>query len=139
MNSTLNSAASASLARLAAAVKGGSINAYSDEGDRRKRAFHSNGKVVLRAVAAALGLAEGSYDIRSNKAGIAVCGEVTLHAEGIYIQLSQGLMGDKFMYRSCKGRKDYTGGTNCWMSFSTLTENFDGAIGAFRAALANYR
>jgi hypothetical protein len=88
-----------------------------------KLAFHSKSRAVLRAVAKELGLQSGSYDIRSNLGGTAVSGEVILHGESIYIVFSQGGMGTQdFMYRSCKGRKDYSGGANQWMKFDDLLD-----------------
>lgn len=99
------------------------IDAYSDAGAQRKRMFHTLGKSVARMLAAELDLPAGSYDIRSNLGGIAVCGEVTLHGEWIYVQLSQTPTGGhRFMYRSCRGRKDYTGGPNCWLDFQQLLD-----------------
>lgn len=96
----------------------------------RKLAFHSKGKAVLRAVAKELGLQSGSYDIRSNLGGVAVSGEMTLHGERIYISLSD--MG--FMYRSCQGRKDYTGGANHWMKWDSLLD-LPRACQAFKAVM----
>lgn len=49
----------------------------------------------------------------------------------IYIQLCQGSNRDAFMYRSCKGRKDYTGGPNRWMKWSTLANHTEQAIFLF--------
>jgi hypothetical protein len=77
------------------------------------------GRRVLRAIAAELGLQSGTFDIRSNLGGTAVAGEITLHGEHIYIQFSEG---DSFMYRSCEGRKDYTGGANHWMLYDDLLD-----------------
>ncbi len=91
------------------------INCYSAAGTLRKKAFHREGRKFLRQVATDLGLGPDSYDLRSNPGGIAVSGEVTLHAEGIYIQLSQSVGGPggiSVLYRSCRGRKDYSGGQN---------------------------
>src|SRR3546814_7738569 len=47
----------------------------------------------MRRLADALALDEGSFDIRSNKGGPAVSGEVTLHGEDVWVQLSLGLSG----------------------------------------------
>lgn len=80
-------------------------------GEERKLALHRSTASALRKVADELGLAKGSYDIRSNKAGPACSGEVTLHGESVYIQAG-GLCG--VLVRSCKGRKDYGGGANHW-------------------------
>jgi hypothetical protein len=79
-----------------------------------KRLFHSRARSQLRRLATALGLLPGSYDLRSNPAGIAVSGEITLHADRLYVQASQSAMGNGngILFRTCKGRKDYVGGPN---------------------------
>lgn len=88
-----------------------------------KAAFHSEGKAVLRKLAKALGLTPGTYDIRSNMGGIAVSGEVTLHGENLYVQFAQSFGGNNgFMWRTCKGRKDYTGGRNNWSQWEALAD-----------------
>ena len=103
---------------------------YNEEG---KAQFHRLGKKVLKEVAAKMGLTPGSFDIRSNMGGIAVSGEVTLHGEHIYIQLSQGSFYKMFMYRHCNGRQDYSGGRNRWMNFLELID-MDKAVIAFKDA-----
>jgi hypothetical protein len=101
-----------------------------------KDKWHRLGKKVCKQIADVLGLTPNTYDIRSNKGGIAVSGEVTLHAEHIYIQFAQSCVGGhQFMYRSCKGRKDYTGGTNRWMSFEQLRDNLPVAIAKFKEVI----
>ena len=90
------------------------INSYSTEGDLKKKAFHLQGKKFLKALAKELGI-EAACDVRSNLGGMAVSGEVTLHGEGIYVQLYESCVGGRgisVLYRSCKGRKDYSGGQN---------------------------
>lgn len=105
------------------------VDAYSDAGTERKVTLHKSGRSWLRYVAEALGLEPGSYDVRSNMGGIAVSGEVTLHGESIYVQLSESCLhpGISIMYRSCKGRKDYTGGSNNFQRLADLVdkENLD--------------
>lgn len=98
------------------------VDAYSDAGAARKDTLHKAGRSWLRYVAASLGLEPGTYDIRSNQGGIAVSGEVTLHGENIYVQLSESCLhpGISVMSRTCKGRKDYTGGNNTFHRFSDL-------------------
>lgn len=89
-----------------------------------KRAFHRNGRRQIQALAYALGLRPGSYDIRSNQGGIAVSGEVTLHADNLYVQLSQSCLTTLpgILFRSCQGRKDYTGGPNKFANANLLNE-----------------
>src|SRR3546814_14054234 len=62
----------------------------------------------------ALDFAPASFDLRSNQGGIAVSGEITLHHEHVYVQVCQPATGadSGILIRSCKGRRDYTGGPN---------------------------
>jgi hypothetical protein len=92
--------------------------------ERAKKLFHFDGRKALRALADALGLSDESYDIRSNRGGIAVSGEVTLHGENIYVQLSLGCMGAgrEVMFRKVAGRKDYVGDRNNWASVHELLQ-----------------
>ena len=87
-----------------------------------KRLFHSRAKSQLRRVATALGLEPGSYDLRSNQAGIAVSGEITLHGDRLYVQVSQSAIGHHsgVLFRTCRGRKDYVGGPNNFASLDLL-------------------
>jgi hypothetical protein len=89
-----------------------------------KRQFHDHARRQLRKLATALGLPVGSYDLRSNPAGIAVSGEVTLHAEHLYVQASQPAFGGDtgILFRTCEGRKDYLGGPNSLASLDLLHE-----------------
>jgi hypothetical protein len=87
-----------------------------------KRLFHSRAKSQLRRIATALGLEPGSYDLRSNQAGIAVSGEITLHGDS---PLRAGLpIGDGLPQRrpvsDLQGRKDYVGGPNNFASLDLL-------------------
>jgi len=99
----------------------GRFDTYADEA---KRQFASKGKKVLKALAKEMRLPEGSYDIRWNPGGPAVSGDIILHGESIYVDLSQTCLGLDygFMYRTCKGRKDYTGGTNRWAKWDVLLD-----------------
>jgi len=87
-----------------------------------KRLFHSRARSQLRRLATALGLEPGSYDLRSSQAGIAVSGEITLHSDHLYVQVSQSAMGyhSGILFRTCKGRKDFVGGTNNFASLDLL-------------------
>jgi hypothetical protein len=90
----------------------------------QKRLFHTNGRKRLRALAAKLGFAEGSFDLRSNQGGIAVSGEVTLHHDRLYVQICQPATGSDtgILIRCCKHRQDYTGGPNHFASLSDLDD-----------------
>jgi hypothetical protein len=90
--------------------------------DGAKRAFHSHARRQLKQLANALGLAPGSYDLRSNQGGIAVSGEVTLHADRLYVQACQPATGHDsgILFRTCQDRKDYHGGPNNFASLDFL-------------------
>ena len=100
------------------------INGYSDAAHEAKEAFHKDGKTFLASVATALGLSNADYDLRSNKAGVAVSGEVTLHSDHLYLQLSESSIhrGVSLLYRSCSSRKDYTGHQNHFISAQDLRD-----------------
>jgi hypothetical protein len=98
-----------------------------------KVAFHRAAKTLLGRLAKRLDQSggpstESGYGprdpIRSNKGGIAVSGEITLHYERLYIQVHQSILGPNaaVLYRSCEGLKDYTGGTNNFMSLEALID-----------------
>jgi hypothetical protein len=89
-----------------------------------KARFHRKGRALLREIARLMKIPEGTYEIRSNMGGIAVSGEVILHSENIYVQLSQSFIGPDagVMYRRCNGRKDCCGGRNHWMSWAQLLD-----------------
>ena len=108
-----------------ALTKTDTLNAYSDAGHKRKLAFHNEGKKFLAKIAAELGLSSAAYDLRNNEAGAAVSGEVTLHTDTFYMQLSEGSTrrGVSMLYRSCKGRKDYCGGQNNTVAVKDLEDD----------------
>jgi hypothetical protein len=54
----------------------------------KKRLFHRHARRQLMLLAAALGLGDSDYDVRSNEGGIAVSAEAILHTERLYVQLS---------------------------------------------------
>ena len=87
-----------------------------------KHLFHAHARRQLRALAKALDLGDGEYDLRSNEAGIAVSGEVTLHSDHLYVQVSQPATGSDtgILFRSCEGRRDYVGGVNNFASLDSL-------------------
>jgi hypothetical protein len=87
-----------------------------------KRLFHTQARRQLLDLALALGFAPGAYDLRSNAGGIAVSGEITLHADRLYVQVSQPATGSNtgILFRSCEGRRDYVGGRNNFASLDLL-------------------
>ncbi|MET2831254.1 hypothetical protein [Mesorhizobium shangrilense] len=92
--------------------------------EQQKRRFHTTARSWLKKLAAELALPPGSYIVRSNKAGVAISGEVTLHHDGVYIQFGQfGLSsGHGILIRTCKGRKDYIGGPNHFVALTMLDD-----------------
>jgi hypothetical protein len=76
--------------------------------------FHQKGRAALRALAKELWLPSKSFDIRSSPGGVAVSGEIILHGESVYIQISQPATGadSGVLIRSCSARRDYEGGRN---------------------------
>lgn len=88
-----------------------------------KDAFHSEAKRVLKTLADKLGLKAGEYDLRSNKGGIGVGGEVTLHSDTLYVQIYKSMFSKSdVMYRRCNGRKDYTGEANHFAEVARMFE-----------------
>lgn len=92
--------------------------------DEQKRRFHSTARSRLKKLAAELNLATGTHEIRSNRAGIAVSGEITLHHDRFYLLVSQfGLSsGHGILIRTCNGRKDFTGGANHFVGLQLLDD-----------------
>ena len=94
-----------------------------DEFKRKSTAF-------LRALAKSLPLIESKVSF--NPGGIAVSGDAHLtgmfdNGTGIYITINDSVFGDRkmnFLYRTIKHMKDYTGGSNNYMSDSDC-EDFD--------------
>lgn len=89
-----------------------------------KKQFHNSGKRQLRKLAREqLGLKDSEFEVRSCLGGIAVAGEVILHTDKFYLQIHESFLGNdglKVMYRTCKGRTDYTGGQNMYVSLDYL-------------------
>ena len=75
-------------------------------------------------LAGVFGFGPGDYDLRSNAGGCAVSGEVTLHADRLYVQANQPATGADtgILIRSCDGRRDYVGGRNHFASLDLLHE-----------------
>jgi len=93
-------------------------------GFEAKQLFHRDSKIFLRSVAKALGLQSSEFDLRSNKGGPAVSGEITLHTDRLYIQLSHSCMaaGAQVLFRTCDSRKDYTGHVNQFIQVNKLQD-----------------
>lgn len=89
-----------------------------------KTAFHSEGRKAMKRLAAALGLPQGEHEVRSCLAGVAVSGEIILHGNDVFVELSIGCIGPghEVMFRRVEGRKDYSGGANHWASLAELLD-----------------
>ena len=92
--------------------------------EQQKRRFHTTARSRLKKLAAELEFPPSTYEIRANRAGIAVSGEVTLHHERVYIQVGQfGLSsGHGILIRTCEGRRDHSGGPNHFVALSLLDD-----------------
>jgi|JI7StandDraft_1071085.scaffolds.fasta_scaffold16119_3 hypothetical protein len=89
-----------------------------------KSLFHAEAKKALRSLAATAGLTPADYDLRSNMAGPAVSGEAVLHTDDLYVMVSKTLTtpGKEVLYRTCKGRHDYTGSSNSYADIAVLAD-----------------
>lgn len=87
-----------------------------------KKQFHKVAHARLELAASHAGLRGVDYDLRSNMGGIAVSGEVTLHHDRVYVQVSQPCTGSDtgILIRRCQGRRDYIGGRNHFLPLSQL-------------------
>ena len=92
--------------------------------EQQKRRFHSMARARLRQLATELEFPPDTFDLRNNKAGIAVSGEITLHHERVYVQVCQPATGQDtgILIRTCRGRRDYTGGRNHFAPLSLLDD-----------------
>lgn len=109
-------------------------SAYNGADHATKEAFHRAGMLRLRKLAAALDMPAGTFDVRSNRAGMAVSGEVTLHGERIYVQVSHGGICPGIMFRTCDGRRDYCGHRNHFAPLAEL-DNVDRLAARIRSTL----
>ena len=91
------------------------------DGDQKKE-FHRQARIALRALAKELRFPERSYDLRSNRAGVVVSGEVTLRHDRVYIQVCQPATGagSGILIRTCEGQRDFEGGRNHLAPLSLL-------------------
>lgn len=110
-------------------------HAYDGSSAAAKDEFHRLGKLVAKMIAAELGLRANQYDISSNKAGIAVGGNVSLHTDSLYLDFGTSMRG-AFMYRTCTGRKDYSGGANRWWSYEQFADRPEAFLGVLEIMLA---
>lgn len=85
-----------------------------------KEEYRKLGRRILKSIAEQMGLQKGEFDIRWNPGGIAVSGDHTLHTDKVYLALHDNCGLGGFYWRTCKGRKDYTGGHNQNVTWNAL-------------------
>lgn len=112
------------LVRSFLATAGGPVNGYSQAAAQNKALFHRRGKALLHRMAMDLGYTPGTFALRNNFGGIAVSGDITLHTGDLYVQFAKSTFGGSMdiLYRTCQGRKDYTGGRNHFLPFAALED-----------------
>ncbi len=97
---------------------------YPDDGLPDKQDFHRMAKRLCRQIAVDLGLAKGTYTIRTNMAGDGVGGETTLQTESLYLQLSaDSVAGLEILYRESKGP-----GMNHWTTYERVAKDYKGFL-----------
>jgi len=99
--------------------------------DENKQEYKRLSLKLLRTLRRELGLDQAAADIRNNPGGIAVSGDSTLHADHVYVTFNMDGLGLGVLVRTCKHRKDYTGGPNRWFSFERLRSTGIPGIVAF--------
>lgn len=94
-----------------------------------KRTFHAEARRALRRLADSLQLEPGSFEIRVCAGGPAVSGEVILHGEQLYVQVSlSGFGPGNILFRRCRGRTDYCGERNHWAGIRELLDAEEFAV-----------
>jgi hypothetical protein len=106
------------------------LSGFTETEARRKAQFHNCARYVLKEVAKTLDLKD--FEVRSNKAGPAIGGDVSLYADGLYICIGESIRNLGILYRYHEvGRRD---GPNQWMQVAGLLD-FDHAVSNFRRCL----
>lgn len=121
------------VAVLARFVQGNSFGYH----PQNKSVFLHNTARLAERIAQDLELAPGSYDIRTNRGGIAVSGDVHLQSNSLYVSFtadSEFCGAKRFMFRRCRSRKDYVGLQNRWVDWMDLA-----TAGGYNAALEDMR
>ena len=88
-----------------------------------KEQFLREARGMLNRLALHLGLTPGSFDIRTNRAGVAAAGEVILQHDRFVICVDGGIYfrgAKSFYWRTCRDCTTSTGGANHWVSFQQL-------------------
>ncbi len=109
-------------------------------------AYHgANKEIFLREthrfaqhLAVQLELAQGTFDVRMNRAGIACSGEVILHADHLYVSLGAEIdfgQGRVFMFRGCRSCLDFVGLGNQWARWTEFATDFPRVLAAMRTVM----
>jgi hypothetical protein len=130
-----------SLHRFVALTK---LAVYDNSGDREcgpglyKEEYKKLGRKILKYIAEQLQLPKDAYEIRWNPGGIACSGDHTLHTDHVYVSLHDNLGSGWFYFRTCNGRKDYSGGRNIIVTWASLLkpDGMDKLIAALKIAQA---
>lgn len=95
---------------------------YAEPADKNR--FHLESKRVLRILAKQLGINAGDYELRSNKGGVAVSGEIILHSSSLYVQIhgAWSCRGIQILFRRCSGRDDMAGKVNHFAPIHALLD-----------------
>ena len=90
-------------------------------GDYQER-WHHLGRGLAKTLAEKMGIPRGSYRVTSCKGH--PYGEIIFHSDWLYIQFGLSCFGGetRFMYRTCDGLWDFTGGINRFMGFNELLD-----------------
>lgn len=130
----MHSITSAEIAALARFV----ANAQLSYHEENKEHFLRETRRLATRFAAELSLTSSQFDLRVNRGGIAGSGDVTLHADHLYVSLNAEIdfgRGRAFMFRGCRSRQDYTGLGNRWALWREIGPDFFGVVDALRAAM----
>ena len=87
-----------------------------------KAEFHRAATRQLKLLAKSLQLEPGEFDIRSNKGGPAIYGDITLHTDHVYVKATKSIGDPGLLIRSCTSRKDFTGGHNTFAPIDLLND-----------------
>lgn len=104
------------------------VNTEEDKAEYKRLALN-----YLRQLAKDLGLLRGTYDVRFNPGGPAVCGDAILHHDKFYFHIND----TGVMWRHCSGRKDYTGEKNLWLIGFGFNFMDDKVVNVIRHYLVN--
>lgn len=100
--------------------------------DANKQKFRKYALKLLRELRKLL---QVDADVRFNPGGIAVSGDAILHSDVVYVTFNaDAICGLGILYRTCEGRKDYSGGRNNFFHLSRLPD--EGVEGLAQAVQA---